>query len=142
MVYCLYADSGDAAESQFSIKDAKGEKEAGFTLVKSLDRAKEKKLLEGHTFYLSPKITPDLDIIKRIIEAAGGKVRHFTRRLTIRPADFVALRSTQRPRSSRPPGSPTSTSSPVRTTNDGGIRSRRLTKKKAKSRFRSTVPTW
>lgn len=61
-------------EEDFPLKDPETEQRFSFSLAESAERAKKKKLLKGVTIYATPNVTPDAEILKRIIESAGGTV--------------------------------------------------------------------
>jgi hypothetical protein len=62
-------------EIKYYLNDTAMEEKLGFSLVKSLDRAKNGSLLAGHTFYLTSNISPKPEILSRVIVANGGQVR-------------------------------------------------------------------
>ncbi|KAF9480753.1 hypothetical protein BDN70DRAFT_856332 [Pholiota conissans] len=63
-------------EKDFILKDKAGETKYGIDLVKSLRRAKENKgkLLDGHIFYVTPKVPVDTKLLKSVVNACGGQV--------------------------------------------------------------------
>ncbi|XP_048727007.1 PAX-interacting protein 1-like isoform X2 [Ostrea edulis] len=61
-------------ETPYKLRDAATEKAMGCVLDDSLMRAQTKKLFEGMSFYISPSVSPPLSDLKKIVEAAGGKV--------------------------------------------------------------------
>lgn len=65
-----------AAEKDFLLKDEAGEKKYGFKLAQALRRAKANrgKLLEGKTFYVTPKVAVDKKLLKHVVNACGGQV--------------------------------------------------------------------
>ena len=67
-----------AAEDDYLLVDEEGEKKFGFKLSDALRRARiaEKKLLDGHTFYITPKVE-NVDLLSKTIKSAGGKVCGF-----------------------------------------------------------------
>jgi mediator of DNA damage checkpoint protein 1 len=61
-------------EIRYYLHDAATEERLGFSLVKTLDRAKTGPLFAGHSFFLTSNITPNADILGRVIMANGGEV--------------------------------------------------------------------
>jgi diaminopimelate decarboxylase len=63
------------AEADYLLVDEEGEKKFGFKLADALRRARhaEKKLLDGHTFYITSKVD-NIDLLTKVIKSAGGKV--------------------------------------------------------------------
>lgn len=63
-------------EKDFILRDKAGEKKYNVDLAKSLKRAKESggKLLEGKTFYITPRIKIDVKLLRNVIIANGGQV--------------------------------------------------------------------
>ena len=68
----------NTAEKNFVLKDKDGEKKYNIDLAKSLRRAKENhgKMLDGHTFYATPKVPVDIKLLKNVVNACGGTVRY------------------------------------------------------------------
>ena len=70
------------AETEYLLVDKEGEAKFGFKLSEALRRARlaEKKLLEGHLFYITPKVLsePNGELLKKVITSAGGKVGLFS----------------------------------------------------------------
>ena len=56
--------------------DPDNEKRYGYKLVDALARAKKqgRKLFEGKTFYVTPKVPVDSKLLKAVITAGGGQV--------------------------------------------------------------------
>ena len=50
------------------------EKEFAFSLEESLNRSRQKKLLENLTFIITVNVFPSRTVLSRIITSAGGKV--------------------------------------------------------------------
>lgn len=67
------------AEKDFALHDITGENKYGVDLVQTLRRAKRLagKLLAGHTFYVTPKVTVEPKLLKNVINACGGQVEFF-----------------------------------------------------------------
>lgn len=63
-------------EKDFILRDKAGEKKYNVDLAKSLKRAKESggKLLEGKTFYITPRVKIDVKLLRNVIIANGGQV--------------------------------------------------------------------
>ena len=61
-------------ESYFPLKDRLNEKEFAFSLEESLNRSRQKKLLENLTFIITVNVFPSRTVLSRIITSAGGKV--------------------------------------------------------------------
>ncbi|KAJ3322768.1 hypothetical protein HDU76_013802 [Blyttiomyces sp. JEL0837] len=57
----------------YRLKDPEAEEKNGFTLEESLRRASEKRLLEGYSVYVTQNVKPDIETMKRLVEAGGGK---------------------------------------------------------------------
>lgn len=58
----------------YILKDPAAEAKFGFRLRKSLDKAKEKKLLDGYIVVLTPSVAPPpIEELKHIIASCGGK---------------------------------------------------------------------
>ena len=57
--------------------DPDNEKRYGYKLVDALARAKKqgRKLFEGKTFYVTPKVPVDSKLLKNVVAANGGQVR-------------------------------------------------------------------
>ena len=55
-------------------KDTVGEKKWGIKFEDVLARARAGKVFEGKTFYITPKVEPSMETLKRIIIANGGEV--------------------------------------------------------------------
>ena len=60
------------------INDKAGEKKWDFKFDEALERARKGKVFDGKTFYLTNKIEPPQDLLKKIITANGGEVSHRT----------------------------------------------------------------
>lgn len=58
------------------LKDKEGENKYGVELLDALRRAKEYhgKMLEGHTFYVTPRVPVDTKLLKSVVNACGGVV--------------------------------------------------------------------
>ncbi|KAJ3055924.1 hypothetical protein HK097_008733 [Rhizophlyctis rosea] len=65
-------------EQSFPLVDEEMEGRFEFSLSESIARARRKKVLEEYTVYATPLVSPDGDIMARIVEAAGG---NFLRKL-------------------------------------------------------------
>jgi hypothetical protein len=68
-VKCHIAD-----EDNYLLKDTGSETQHGYNLRESLERARQGKMLQGRQVYVTPKCEPSAENLKRIVEAAGGKV--------------------------------------------------------------------
>lgn len=64
------------AEKQFVLKDKEGEKKYNIDLATSLRRATENhgKMLDGYTFYTTPKVPVDIKLLRNVVNACGGAV--------------------------------------------------------------------
>jgi len=64
------------AEKDFVLKDKAGESRYGVVLAESLRRSKALagRLLDGHTFYVTPKVPVDAKLLKNVVTACGGQV--------------------------------------------------------------------
>jgi len=62
-------------ESQFPLIDKLIEKEFSFSLKKTLNSSKHKKILENRGFIITPNVSPSREVLTRIIISAGGEVR-------------------------------------------------------------------
>ncbi|KAJ3089449.1 PAX-interacting protein 1 [Quaeritorhiza haematococci] len=63
-----------ADETQYFLEDEAAETRYKFSLRESIRKAAAKKLLDGYSVLCTPKVNPDKDTMKRIIENAGGKL--------------------------------------------------------------------
>ena len=61
-------------ESYFPLKDKLNEKEFAFSLQESLNRSKQRRLLNNLTFIVTTNVFPSRSVLSRIITSAGGKV--------------------------------------------------------------------
>lgn len=61
-------------EAPFMLLDKKNENFLGFSLSKSLRKAKDKKLFSTYEFIITPSVRPDFQTLASIIRAGGGKV--------------------------------------------------------------------
>ncbi|KAG4093850.1 BRCT domain-containing protein [Neocallimastix lanati (nom. inval.)] len=61
-------------ESQFPLIDKLIEKEFSFSLKKTLNSSKHKKILENRGFIITPNVSPSREVLTRIIISAGGEV--------------------------------------------------------------------
>jgi hypothetical protein len=69
------------AEEDFPLKDAVGEGKYNVDLVRALRLSKKNqgKLLQGHTFYVTPRVSIDTKLLKNVVSACGGQVCPFFR---------------------------------------------------------------
>eukprot|EP00058_Branchiostoma_floridae_P019991 XP_002605481.1 hypothetical protein BRAFLDRAFT_126794 [Branchiostoma floridae] len=82
-------------EKMHTLVDQEQEAQFGFSLAESLARARVQKLFKDTCFYMTPNVIPRLDMMKTIVEAAGGKV------IGTKPAVNRVLASQQRQGSPR-----------------------------------------
>ncbi|RUS32921.1 hypothetical protein BC938DRAFT_473796 [Jimgerdemannia flammicorona] len=61
-------------EKPYMLKDTKAEKQYKFRLAKSLEKAKQGKLLAGKEVYITQNTQPAKETMKEIVECAGGKL--------------------------------------------------------------------
>lgn len=61
------------------LNDPAGEARWGFKLADALRRAKnaERKILTGYTLYITKSVMPKFDVLQRVTESAGGKVKNY-----------------------------------------------------------------
>lgn len=75
----ILTSSIHVAPEDYALRDPEGEKKFGMKLADVLQRARssEKKLLQGHTFYVTPVIRTGekFDTYKKVATSAGAKVR-------------------------------------------------------------------
>lgn len=64
-----------ADPSVYLLRDEEAEEMYSMRIDTSLERARERKLLEGLHIYSTPNVTPPYDSMNKIVESAGGKVR-------------------------------------------------------------------
>ena len=62
-------------ENDFTLRDPEAEEDFKFSLEKSIRLAKSKKVLDGIQVCATPKVLPEPEIFKRVIDDAGGKVK-------------------------------------------------------------------
>ncbi|KIL57285.1 hypothetical protein M378DRAFT_171882 [Amanita muscaria Koide BX008] len=60
-------------EKQFLLQDDAGEQKFGFKLAEALERAKMTKIFADKTFYVTPKVTVGMQLMKSVITACGGQ---------------------------------------------------------------------
>lgn len=75
--YCqTQTDKVISAEAKYLLQDKANEAKYGFKLSESLARAKTNanKLFAHKTFYVTPKISIDLKLLKNVAAACGGQV--------------------------------------------------------------------
>ncbi|XP_065062374.1 uncharacterized protein LOC135689158 isoform X2 [Rhopilema esculentum] len=65
---------GDAGE--YTVKDKSTEKQYDFSLQRSLQLAKERKLLDEYSVYVTKNVKPDPKQMKDIIQCCGGQALH------------------------------------------------------------------
>lgn len=67
------------AEEHFVLKDKVGEDKYNVDLARALRLSKKNqgKLLQGHTFYVTPRVSIDTKLLKNVVNACGGQVRLF-----------------------------------------------------------------
>lgn len=61
-------------EDKYLLRDKEGEAKHSMSLARSLSLARRTKLLDDHTFYITPNVQPSFEALKSISEAAGAKV--------------------------------------------------------------------
>ncbi|XP_059295708.1 uncharacterized protein LOC132049065 [Lycium ferocissimum] len=61
-------------EKKYILRDAKKEKELGFTMPASLSRARKHPLLEGQRVIITPGVKPDRDTLLSLVKAVHGEV--------------------------------------------------------------------
>ena len=59
---------------EYWLKDAKAEKQWGFSLIESLRRSSSKGLFAGSVVYVTGQTKPDAETLRPLVECAGGKV--------------------------------------------------------------------
>lgn len=67
------------AEEDFTLKDAVGERKYNVDLARALRLSKKNKgkMLRGHTFYVTPRVSIDTKLLKNVVNACGGQVCPF-----------------------------------------------------------------
>lgn len=67
------------AEEDFPLKDSVGERKYNVDLARALRLSKKNqgKLLQGHTFYVTPRVSIDTKLLKNVVGACGGQVCPF-----------------------------------------------------------------
>ena len=60
----------------YLLQDPAGEKRWGFKLADALQRARvsERKIFHGYTFYVTKSVQLEFEVIRRVVDSAGGKV--------------------------------------------------------------------
>ncbi|KAJ3177948.1 hypothetical protein HK101_010183 [Irineochytrium annulatum] len=58
----------------YRLKDEASEEALGFSLEEALHSAAQRKVLAGYSFYVTPGVKIEADVLRRIVEAAGGKI--------------------------------------------------------------------
>ena len=68
------------AEEDFALKDEVGEAKYNVDLARALRLSKKNqgKLLQGHIFYVTPRVPIDTKLLKNVVNACGGQVRLFS----------------------------------------------------------------
>ncbi|KAJ3416308.1 Structural maintenance of chromosomes protein 6 [Chytridiales sp. JEL 0842] len=59
---------------KFQLHDKDFERRMEFSLSRSLETAKRRKLLEGYSVYVTPQVQPNEETMRRLVEASGGKM--------------------------------------------------------------------
>jgi hypothetical protein len=67
------------------VTDPEIESRFNFSLEESLRRASQRRLLENYSVYVTPKVEPKIEIIRNLVETAGGKVSSFALLFSILP---------------------------------------------------------
>ena len=81
-----FSDSFD-----FSVRDGENERKFCFTALNTIYEARERAVFEDTTFHLSASVLPSLDVLRRLIEAAGGVVER--ERPTLKQiAEYIQVR--------------------------------------------------
>jgi len=67
------------AEEDFALKDKVGEAKYNVDLARAhrLSKKNQGKLLQGHIFYVTPRVSIDTKLLKNVVNACGGQVRLF-----------------------------------------------------------------
>ena len=60
-------------EAPYSLSSKEMETKFGFSLGATLARRNRDKLFTGKTFYLTPHVKPGIDVLRNIVESAGGR---------------------------------------------------------------------
>ena len=60
-------------EAPHSLSSKEMETKFGFSLGATLARRNRDKLFTGKTFYLTPHVKPGIDVLRNIVESAGGR---------------------------------------------------------------------
>lgn len=64
-----------SAENDYALCDEAGEEKFSFKLKDAIERAKRGKVFAGKTFYVTPKVQADLQLLKNVIVSCGAQVR-------------------------------------------------------------------
>jgi len=58
------------------LRDEAGEEKFSFKLKDAIERAKGGKIFAGKTFYVTPKVQTDMQLLKNVIIACGAQVTY------------------------------------------------------------------
>ncbi|KAG7996158.1 hypothetical protein I3843_01G145400 [Carya illinoinensis] len=75
-------------EKNYILRDAKKEREFGFSMPVSLARASQHPLLEGQRVFITPNIKPSKETISSLVKAVQGQVVERTCRSTLKKDDI------------------------------------------------------
>jgi hypothetical protein len=64
-----------SAENDYALCDKAGEEKFSFKLKDAIARAKRGKVFAGKTFYVTPKVQADMQLLKNVIMSCGAQVR-------------------------------------------------------------------
>ncbi|CAK9175888.1 unnamed protein product [Ilex paraguariensis] len=82
-------------EKNYILRDAKKEKELGFSMPISLARAGKRPLLKGQRVFVTPTVQPDKELIESLVKAVHGQAVERIQRAAIKneiiPADLLLL---------------------------------------------------
>lgn len=65
-----------SAEQNYLLRDEAGEEKFSFKLKDAIERAKKGKIFAGKTFYVTPKVQTDMQLLKNVIIACGAQVTY------------------------------------------------------------------
>jgi hypothetical protein len=63
------------AEKKYLLQDSAGEEKFSFRLKDAIERAKQGKIFANEAFYVTPKVTVNMQLLKNVITSCGGQVR-------------------------------------------------------------------
>ncbi|CAK7348230.1 unnamed protein product [Dovyalis caffra] len=78
-------------DKNYILRDAKKEKEIGFSLPVSLARANQQPLLKGQRVFVTPNIKPDKEMITSLVKVLHGQIMEKSQIFALIPDDLLIL---------------------------------------------------